>query len=86
MVGNSSDETNFLHKLLLTNTQVSRLRKAFATGPSANIKISKTQLSKMIQLGGLLPFSFDPYKALESVNEKVLKLIKEKFSNSKKNL
>ena len=29
MVGNSVDETNFPHKLLLTNRQVTTLRKAF---------------------------------------------------------
>ena len=29
-VGDSNDESNFLHKLLLTNAQVSMLRKAFA--------------------------------------------------------
>ena len=29
VVGDSNDENNFTHKLLLTNTQVSRLRKAF---------------------------------------------------------
>ena len=28
----------FPHKLLLTDTQVSKIRKAFANGPSANIK------------------------------------------------
>ena len=27
MVGNSNDETNFIHKLLLTNRQVTNLRK-----------------------------------------------------------
>ena len=42
----SNDENNFLHKLLLTNTQVSRLRKAFANGLSANTKLTKTQLHK----------------------------------------
>ena len=41
----------FLHQLLLTNTQVSNLRKAFANNSSANIKLSKTELSKMIQSG-----------------------------------
>ena len=41
-VGDSSDENNFSHKLLLTNTQVSRLRKAFANKFSTNIKLSKT--------------------------------------------
>ena len=30
IVGDSNDENNFLHKLLLTNTQVSKFRKAFA--------------------------------------------------------
>ena len=42
------------HKLLLTNTQASNLRKAFANNPSADIKLSKTQLFKMIQSGGFL--------------------------------
>ena len=36
----------FLHKLLLTNVQVSKPHKAFANGESANIKFSKTQLHK----------------------------------------
>ena len=31
MIGHSDDETNFPYKLLLTNTQVANLRKAFAT-------------------------------------------------------
>ena len=50
MVGDN--ETNFPHKLLLTNRQVSNLRKAFANHLSADIKLPKTQLSKMIQSGG----------------------------------
>ena len=54
MIGNSNDNTNFPHELLLTNTQVANLRKAFANHTSANIKLSKTQLSKMIQSGGFL--------------------------------
>ena len=54
VVGHSNDENNFPHKLLLTNTQVSSLRKAFANGSSANIKLSKTQLHKIGQSGGFL--------------------------------
>ena len=50
----SNNETNFPHKLLLTNRQVANLRKAFANHSSADIKLSKTQLSKMIQSGGFL--------------------------------
>ena len=45
--GDSNDENNFLHKLFLTNTLVSRLYKAFASSSSANIKLSKTQLHKI---------------------------------------
>ena len=52
MIGDN--ETNFPHKLLLTNRQVSNLRKAFANHLSADIKLSKTQLSKIIQSGGFL--------------------------------
>ena len=52
MIGNN--ETNFPHKLLLTDRQVSSLRKSFASHSSADIKLSKTQLSKMIKSGGFL--------------------------------
>ena len=41
-------------KLLLTNTQDSKLRRAFANNSSANIKLSKTQLHKIGQSGGFL--------------------------------
>ena len=44
-------ETNFPHKLLLTNRQVANLSKAFDNKSSVDIKISKTQLSKIVQLG-----------------------------------
>ena len=49
VVDDSIGETNFPHRLLLTNTLVSRLRKTFANNSSANIKLSKTQLHKMGQ-------------------------------------
>ena len=52
MVGD--DETNFPHKLLLTNRQVANIREAFANYLSADINLSKTQLSKMTQLVGFL--------------------------------
>ena len=47
MIGDN--ESNFPHKLLLTNRQVANLRKALSNYLSADIKLSKTQLSKMIQ-------------------------------------
>ena len=52
MIGDN--ETNFSHKLLLTDRQVSNLRQSFASHSSADIKLSKTQLSKIIQSGGFL--------------------------------
>ena len=52
VAGDSNNETNFPHKLLSTDTQVSRLHKAVANGSSANIKLSKTYLS-----GGLSKLS-----------------------------
>ena len=57
MVGDN--ESNFSHKLLLTNRQVANLRKAFANYLSTDIKLSKTQLSKMIQSGGFITWSIN---------------------------
>ena len=54
IIGNSNDKVNFPHELLLTNRQVANLCKASANNSSTDIKLSKTQLSKMIQSGGLL--------------------------------
>ena len=54
IISNSNDNTNFPHELLLTNRQVANIRKAFANHSSIDIKLSKTQLSKMIQSGGFL--------------------------------
>ena len=51
---NSDDKTNFPNKLLLTNRQVTNLRKSFANNLSTGIKLSKAQLSKIIQLGEFL--------------------------------
>ena len=52
MIGDN--ETNFPHTLLLTNRQAESLREAFTIYLSADIKLWKTQLSKMIQPGGFL--------------------------------
>ena len=50
--GNSNDENNLMHKFLLTNTQVSRLHKAFENNSSANTKLPIRILSRL--LGSLL--------------------------------
>ena len=46
--------------MLLTNTQISMFRKTFANGSSANIKLSKTQLHKIVQSGGFLDILLGP--------------------------
>ena len=58
-VGHSDDGENFSQRSLLTNTQVSKIDKAFASCSPANIKLSKTQ-SKMIQLEEVLGKVLEP--------------------------
>ena len=58
MIGDN--ENNFPRKLLLTNRKVANIRKAFENHSSTDIKLSKSQLSKMIQLGGFLGRLLDP--------------------------
>ena len=41
MVGNSNNNTNFPHKLLLTDSQVANIRKAFSINLSRDVKFSK---------------------------------------------
>ena len=60
MIGNSDDETNFPHKLLLTNEKVANLHKAFVNVLSADIMLSNIQLSKIVQSGGFLGRLFAP--------------------------
>ena len=48
------DETNFPHKLILTNRHFANYRKVFANYLSTDIKLSKTQIPKMIQSGEFL--------------------------------
>ena len=60
VLGDFNDENDFPHKLLLTNTPVLRLRKAFANGSSANIKLSKARWHKKGQSGGFLSIILGP--------------------------
>ena len=53
-IGDSNDKINCPHELLLTKWQVANLCKTFANYLSTDIKLSKTQISKMIQSGGFL--------------------------------
>ena len=54
VIGDSNNENNLPNKLLLTNTQVSKLRILFANNSLANINLSKNQLHKVGQSGGFL--------------------------------
>ena len=72
IVGNSDDETNFPHKLLLTNRQTLSLRKAFNNHTSADIKFSKAQLTKM-QKGKFLKFIMPLLKSRLPLLKSVIK-------------
>ena len=54
VVSNSSYQSNFLHNLLLTNIEVSKLRNAIGITSSANTTLSKIQLHKIGQPGRVL--------------------------------
>ena len=74
VIGNSNDETNFPHKLLFTNTQVSRLCKAFANNSSANIKLSQSGGFLGKRLGSLLKTGLPLIKnAVKPLAKSVLK-------------
>ena len=53
-------EINLPHRLLLTNRQIANLQKADKS--STDIKLSKTQISKMMQSGGFLGRLLGPFQ------------------------
>ena len=73
MIGNSDDETNFLYMLFLTNIKVSILLKGFGNGLSVNIKVFKTQLPKIIQLGGVIRDIGDVVRVISNILSKLAK-------------
>ena len=77
-VGNDNNELNFPHKLLFTNTQVSKICKVFANGSTADIEFLKNQLSDIVQLVGFVSSLFwlssllaNPARTEEKMKEKV---------------
>ena len=48
------NENNLPHQLLLTKRQKTKLRNAFNNNMSTDIKLSKAQITKIIQFGGFL--------------------------------
>ena len=83
LIGNSNDETNLPHKILLTDTKVSKVCKAFANGSSANTKFPKPQSSKMIQSEGSFGI-FNPINPFNLI--KVLSKIANKAEDLSKKL
>ena len=76
MIGDYNDETIFPDKLLLTHTNVSRLCKAFANNSWANIKLSKNQLSKMVNR--VLPSVFSCLANSGKIAKKLINTKREK--------
>ena len=77
-----SNDSNIPHKILLTDTQVSKICKAFSNDSLTNIKLSKTQFSKIMQSGGFLTnissvtFSLEnifkfPFKVMNSYSNEI---------------
>ena len=48
------NENNLPHQLLLTKRQKTKLRNAFNNNMSTDIKLSKAQITRIIQFGGFL--------------------------------
>ena len=48
------DELSGAHELMLTKTQINKLKKAMSQGTGSDIKISKTQTRKAVRQGGSL--------------------------------
>ena len=66
--------------MLLTKTQVSKTRKAFASGSSANIKFSENHFFKIVQSGGFLGRVLGSLLKTElSVIENALKPLAKRF-------
>ena len=50
MVGNSNDNINFPHKLLLTDRQVANIPKTFANNLSTDVKFLKNSIIKNVAI------------------------------------
>ena len=80
LIRSSNYKTNFPHKLLLTNTQVSKIRQGFTNGLSANVTFSKTQLPKIVQIGGSL-FGPPILPEVSSLTDPIINSFLKEFKN-----
>ena len=77
MIGDSDDEFNFPHELLLTDTEVLRHYKAFAHNSSANIMLLTSQVSQVVQLGGgFIPLPLKLMKFFQNLKKTLKNLLK----------
>ena len=68
------------HELLLTTRQKTKLRNAFNSNMSTNLKLFKTQISKIIQSGGFLVTLLGPLlKTVLSLIKNVIKPLAKMF-------
>ena len=70
VVGDFNDENNFLYKLLLANTQVSMLRKAFANNSSVNLKLWNGNVLKPLAKNVLIPLGLASASATDAAIHK----------------
>ena len=54
MISKMLDRSDLPHELLLTTRQNTKLRYAFESNISTDIRLSKAQIRKIIKLGGIL--------------------------------
>ena len=54
------NENNLPHELFLTQRQITKLRNSIANSLQTDIKLSKAQISKIIQSGGFLSTILGP--------------------------
>ena len=73
---------NLLHELLLTTRQATKLRNAFENNMSTDIKLSRAEISKIIQSGGFLG---SPLSELAGSLIKVAVPLAKKYFNSVRN-
>ena len=87
MIGSSNDEKDFSHKLLTTDTQVSKICKSFVNSLLGNITFSKSQLSKMIHSGGfldnILGAVFHPDRSIKKLSIKQINYLKKSVNFAK---
>ena len=76
------DGSNLFHELLLTTRQKTKLRNAFNNNMSTDLKLSKAQISKIIQSGGFLGSLLSKLAGpLQLLHQQLMQAFKKKKKN-----